>query len=114
MDEICQLAHERGVHLLIDGERDTLQAGIDAWTIQFASKYNTTPGKATVFGTYQAYKKSMREALSRHLAEAQKGSFTLGVKRSFAAPISDLTYGTSFVAARLIQMPATTIAQPSS
>lgn len=80
IDHICRLAQERGVRLLFDGEQNVLQDGIDAWTMHFASKYNTTPGRATIFGTYQAYKKTTPGLLSRHLAEAQKSSFTLGVK----------------------------------
>jgi proline dehydrogenase len=80
IDEICQLAQERGVRLLIDGEQDVLQGGIDAWTVWLASKYNKTPGRASIFGTYQAYKRSTSRILSQHLAEAQKSGFTLGVK----------------------------------
>ncbi|PHH69418.1 hypothetical protein CDD80_6746 [Ophiocordyceps camponoti-rufipedis] len=80
IDSICQRARERGVRLLFDAEQDMLQSGIDDWTMAFARKYNTDPACATIYGTYQAYKKCMPEVLSRHLAEAQRGGFTLGVK----------------------------------
>ncbi|KOS18193.1 putative proline dehydrogenase [Escovopsis weberi] len=80
IDSICQLAHERGVRLLFDAEQDMLQDGIDDWTMQFARKYNTSSKSATVYGTYQAYKKKTPSVLSGHLAEAQLGNFTLGVK----------------------------------
>ncbi|KAJ2973361.1 hypothetical protein NQ176_g6652 [Zarea fungicola] len=46
----------------------------------FARKYNTSPQTATVYGTYQAYKKATPAVVSRHLAEAQEGGFSLGVK----------------------------------
>lgn len=79
IDSVCQLAHERGVRLL-DAEQDMLQDGIDDWTMEFSRKYNTQPGSATIYGTYQAYKKCTPAVLSRHLAAAQEGGFSLGVK----------------------------------
>lgn len=80
IDAVCQLAHERGVRLLFDAEQDVLQDGIDDWTMQFARKFNNNPESATIYGTYQAYKKCTPEVLSDHLALAQKKGFTLGVK----------------------------------
>lgn len=80
IDEVCQLARDRGVRVLIDGEQDELQNTIDDWTMKFARKFNTQPGKALIFGTYQAYKKTMPETLVSHLQEARAGNFTLGVK----------------------------------
>ncbi|CEJ94297.1 hypothetical protein VHEMI09837 [[Torrubiella] hemipterigena] len=80
IDAICKLAHERGVRLLFDAEQDALQPGIDSWTIQYARKYNTDPSRATIYGTYQAYKKCTPSVLSGHLALAQKEGFTVGVK----------------------------------
>lgn len=80
IDAICALAHQRGVRLLFDAEQDALQDGIDSWTMTFARKYNTSAETATVYGTYQAYKKATPAVIARHLAEAQEGGFTLGVK----------------------------------
>jgi proline dehydrogenase len=80
IDAICKLAHERGVRLGIDAEQDSLQDGIDDWSMAAARKYNTDPATATVYATYQAYKKCAPEVLSNHLALAQKEGFTLGVK----------------------------------
>ena len=68
------------MRLLFDAEQYALQDGIDDWTMQFARKFNTTPDKAVVYGTYQAYKKCTPECLSSHIAMAQKEGFTLGVK----------------------------------
>ena len=79
--EICNLAQARGVRLLFDAEQDAIQAGIDAWTLQFARRYNRmTSGKAVVYGTYQAYLRSTPTTLAQHLAVAKKEGFTLGVK----------------------------------
>lgn len=80
IDRICALARERGVRVLIDGEQDALQDTIDRWTMHVAKKYNTVPGKAMIFGTYQAYKKTAPAVLASHLREAREGEFTLGVK----------------------------------
>lgn len=77
---ICQLAQERGVRLLFDAEQHVLQDGIDNWTMSYSRIFNTSPGHATIYGTYQAYKKSAPQVLSRHLAEAQKDGFTVGIK----------------------------------
>ncbi len=77
--EICDLAMTRNVRLLFDAEQDAVQAGIDAWTISYMKQYNRK-GKAIVYGTYQAYKKSAPGTLADHLALAQKNDFVLGIK----------------------------------
>lgn len=79
--EICELAKARKVRLLFDAEQDSLQAGIDAWTLDFQERYNRDiPGQAIVFGTYQAYKRSTPAILAEHLSIALDKGFTLGVK----------------------------------
>lgn len=79
--EICDLAQARGVRLLFDAEQDAIQRGIDTWTLRFARRYNRMiPGKAVVYGTYQAYLHSTPTTLAQHLALAKQEGFTLGVK----------------------------------
>ena len=79
--EICDLARARGVQLLFDAEQDTVQRGIDMWTMEFQKRYNKgTDGKAVVYGTYQAYLRSTPTTLAHHLKIAENGAFTLGVK----------------------------------
>ncbi|KAI1119051.1 proline dehydrogenase [Nemania sp. NC0429] len=80
IDEICDLAAERDVPLLFDAEQTAIQAGIDDWTLQYQRKYNTKPGHAIIYGTYQAYLKITPSTLGSHLAAASKEGFTLGVK----------------------------------
>ncbi|KAK2778813.1 proline oxidase [Colletotrichum kahawae] len=80
IDSICSLASERGVRLLFDAEQTALQPGIDIWTVEYMRKYNTSPGNAVIYGTYQAYLKSTPQTLRRHLMIARGGGFTLGVK----------------------------------
>jgi hypothetical protein len=81
IDSVCNLAAERGVRLLFDAEQQAVQAGIDAWTLEYMRKFNkTAPGKAVIYGTYQAYLKATPSVLASHLAAARQDGFTLGVK----------------------------------
>lgn len=58
-----------------------MQAGIDDWTLAYMRKYNnTTPGKAVIYGTYQAYLKATPSVVAAHLRAAREDGFTLGVK----------------------------------
>lgn len=58
-----------------------MQAGIDDWTLTYMRKYNnTTPGKAVIYGTYQAYLKATPAVVAAHLRAAREDGFTLGVK----------------------------------
>ncbi|KAK5094209.1 proline dehydrogenase [Lithohypha guttulata] len=76
--DICKLAQKRGVSLMFDAEYAWLQDGIDNWTMYYMKHYNKE--RAVVYGTYQAYAKRAPGLLARHLAEAQKNDFVLGVK----------------------------------
>ena len=79
--EVCELAKARGVRLLFDAEQSIVQAGIDAWTIDFQRRYNAaTTGQALIYGTYQTYLRSTPATLARHLSAALDGRFILGVK----------------------------------
>ncbi|KAI2641017.1 proline dehydrogenase [Xylaria nigripes] len=80
IDKICDQAAARDVPLLFDAEQTALQAGIDDWTLEYQRKYNTKPGHAIIYGTYQAYLKATPAVLGSHLTVAFKDGFTLGVK----------------------------------
>jgi proline dehydrogenase len=70
----------RGVRLLFDAEQTAIQPGIDDWTLAYMQKYNRVPGRAAIYGTYQAYLKSTPATLRQHFEAAKSGGFTLGVK----------------------------------
>jgi hypothetical protein len=79
--EICELAKARRVRLLFDAEQNAVQPAIDAWTMHFQRRYNRSPtGRALIYGTSQAYLRSTPATLAKHLAAAESGGFTLGVK----------------------------------
>ncbi len=87
--EICDLAREKGVRILIDAEHHFLQAGIDNWSLRLQKDYNRDLlNKAVVYGTYQAYLRSTPETLSQHLSLAMREGFVLGVKLVRGAYIS--------------------------
>lgn len=81
MTEICELAKERRVGLLVDSEQNFVQAGIELWTLRFQARYNINSNdKSVVYGTYQAYLRSTPAKLAQHLGVAKKQGFVLGVK----------------------------------
>jgi hypothetical protein len=79
IDSVCDLAASRGVRLLFDAEQNSLQAGIDTWTLDYMRKYNKAD-KAVIYGTYQIYLKAAPAILASHLSIARKEGFALGVK----------------------------------
>lgn len=78
--DLCDASAAKGVKLLPAAEPQNAQAAVDAWTLQFAEKYNTRPGHAVLYNTYQCYLKSTPATLARHLTLAKEKGFTLGVK----------------------------------
>ena len=81
MLEICELAKEKGVRLLVDSEQYHLQSSIDIWTLRYQMKYNRDlKGRALIYGTYQSYLQSCATTLSQHLSTARDEGFVLGIK----------------------------------
>ncbi|KAF2404169.1 proline oxidase PrnD [Trichodelitschia bisporula] len=79
--ETCALAAKKGVYMLPGAEEENMNDGIDSWSLALEKKYNReAPGKAIVYNTYQAYLRSTPAKLAKHLAEAQRDGYTLGVK----------------------------------
>lgn len=81
MKAVCDAAIARNVRLLVDAEEQSVQPGIEAWTLKYQKYCNKgTPNRATMYGTYQAYLRSAPATISRHLAIARQEGYTLGVK----------------------------------
>jgi hypothetical protein len=79
--KVCDMAVARGVRLLVDAEEQAVQPGIEAWIMKYQKYCNTkTPGRATFYGTYQAYLRSIPATLARHLETSRREGYTLGVK----------------------------------
>ncbi len=88
LDEICTETAKQGSRLWLDAEQQLLQPGLDNWAIELMRRYNTPPttttsnssGAPLVYNTIQAYLKGARANVQRHLDEAEKEGFLLGVK----------------------------------
>lgn len=85
LDEICTATAKQGSRLWLDAEQQLLQPGLDNWAIELMRRYNTPASSADlggplVYNTIQAYLKGARANVQRHLDEAEKGGFLLGVK----------------------------------
>ena len=90
MEEICQQTARQGSRLWIDAEQQILQDTIDTWTIDLMRKYNHN-GQIIVYNTIQAYLKSSRDNVTKHLLAAQEGGWTLGIKLVRGAYIANET-----------------------
>ncbi|CAH0040512.1 unnamed protein product [Clonostachys solani] len=79
LEDVCNEAVNRKARILVDAEQHFVQTGIDLVAMELMQKYNRN-GQAIVFNTYQAYLKRTPQVLQKHLKEAQKGDFVLGIK----------------------------------
>ncbi|VUC28521.1 unnamed protein product [Clonostachys rosea] len=79
LEDVCNEAVKRKARILVDAEQHFVQSGIDLVAMELMQKYNGG-GQAIVFNTYQAYLKRTPQVLQKHLKQAQKGDFVLGVK----------------------------------
>ncbi|KAJ9300197.1 hypothetical protein DTO271G3_2314 [Paecilomyces variotii] len=78
---VCDSAIARGARLLVDAEEQAVQPGIEEWIMTYQKYINLkTPGRATLYGTYQAYLRSTPATIARHLEIARQEGYTLGVK----------------------------------
>jgi hypothetical protein len=77
----CDAAVAKGARLLVDAEEQAVQPGIEEWIMRYQKYCNAkTPGRATMYGTYQAYLRSTPSTLAKHLAIAEREGYTFGVK----------------------------------
>lgn len=77
--EVCDAAAARGVRLLPGAEMESMNGGIDRWTVDLMRRYNTG-GRVVMFNTYQAYLRSMLAKLAGHIVLAREEGWTLGAK----------------------------------
>ncbi|MDW8209854.1 MAG: proline dehydrogenase family protein [Cytophagales bacterium] len=78
IDQICRVAAENEVRILIDGEETWIQPAIDVLAYEMMEKYNRQ--KAIVYNTYQMYVTDRLEKLRYWYDLAAKQGFYLGVK----------------------------------
>lgn len=77
-DQVCALAKEKDVKLLIDAEESWMQDAADDLVSEMMRKYNTE--KAIVFNTLQMYRWDRLDYLQQLHKEAEEQGFYIGMK----------------------------------
>lgn len=77
-EEVCKMAHEKNVVIMIDAEETWIQDAVDALVNDMMSKYNRE--KAIVWNTVQMYRQHRIEYLAEDLERAKTGNYFLGYK----------------------------------
>ena len=78
LDEICKLAHDRGVQIYIDAEESWMQNTIDALAADMMERYNRE--RVVVLHTYQLYRHDRLAFLKACHERARKHGYKLGAK----------------------------------
>ncbi|SHJ22021.1 proline dehydrogenase family protein [Flavobacterium haoranii] len=77
-EKVCQIAHDKDVALLIDGEESWMQDAADDLVAKMMKKFNKE--KAVIFNTLQMYRWDRLDYLKKLHAEAKVEGFHIGMK----------------------------------
>jgi len=77
-DTICNLAHKKGVKMLVDAEESWIQDPIDEIVLKMMMKYNKH--EAIIYNTAQMYRHDRLNYLNRLKNIAEKEKFFIGIK----------------------------------
>ncbi|KAI8638827.1 FAD-linked oxidoreductase-like protein [Parasitella parasitica] len=83
LDQVCQLAQDVRVGIMVDAEQSYFQEAIDHVAMNLQQKYNRRDDEdhaPTVYNTYQMYTKAAQTKLERDAERASKGNFTFAAK----------------------------------
>lgn len=78
MEEICRLAAEKEIGVLVDAEETWIQDPVDVMTILMMEKFNQS--KPVVYNTVQLYRNDRLNFLKDSLEAAELRGFILGIK----------------------------------
>lgn len=78
MNQICGLAHELHVRVMVDAEESWIQNPIDSLVLEMMRRYNQE--QAIVFNTYQLYRRDKLAFLAADIKLAVEEQFILGAK----------------------------------
>lgn len=78
INQICALAHERSVRVMIDAEESWIQDSIDQLALEMMRRYNQN--NPIVYNTYQLYRHDVLESLKQNSRAAITEGFILGAK----------------------------------
>ena len=83
-DDICHLADELKVRVMIDAEWSAIQPAIDNITMNMQKKYNhqsgAHPNTPIIFSTYQTYLRGSYDRVVRDLDRAKRENWNFGAK----------------------------------
>lgn len=77
-DDVCKLAHEKNVVVMIDAEETWMQSAVDNLVNEMKARYNRQ--KAIVWNTIQMYRTGRLEYLAEDLKRANEKGYFLGYK----------------------------------
>ncbi len=77
-EEVCKMAHEKNVVVMIDAEETWIQDAVDKLVNEMKSRYNRE--KAIVWNTIQMYRTGRLEYLAKDLERAKEKNYFLGYK----------------------------------
>ena len=77
-EEVCKMAHEKNVVIMIDAEETWIQDAVDQLVNEMKSRYNRE--KAIVWNTIQMYRTGRLEYLAKDLERANEKNYFLGYK----------------------------------
>lgn len=77
-EEVCKMAHERNVVMMVDAEETWIQTAVDNLVNEMMEKYNKE--KAIVWNTIQMYRTGRVEYLEEDLKRATEKGYYLGYK----------------------------------
>lgn len=83
LEEVCQLAHDLRVGVMVDAEQSYFQEAIDHVAMNLQEKYNRredTDHAPTVYNTYQMYTKLAQKKLERDVERANRNNFAFAAK----------------------------------
>ncbi|KAI8384287.1 FAD-linked oxidoreductase-like protein [Radiomyces spectabilis] len=83
LNEVCSLAHEKHVGVMVDAEQSYFQEAIDHVAMNLQAKFNRRDDHKhapTVYNTYQMYTKIAQGKLERDVELAKRDNFTFAAK----------------------------------
>ncbi|PNF37001.1 Proline dehydrogenase 1, mitochondrial [Cryptotermes secundus] len=90
MNNLCRMAAELDVRIMVDAEQTYFQPAISRITLEMMRKYNKE--KAVVFNTYQCYLKNTYEEATNDLEQAKRQNFYFGAKLVRGAYLEQVSY----------------------
>ncbi|KAI9278506.1 FAD-linked oxidoreductase-like protein [Phascolomyces articulosus] len=83
LDQVCRMAHDKYVGIMVDAEQSYFQEAIDHVAMNLQQKYNRRDDREhtpTVYNTYQMYTKAAQKKLERDVERAKRENFGFAAK----------------------------------